>query len=150
MSGLEGIAVQMQPGPGAVPTAALPGLGSGVAAIAYEIAHLLERLVTHGESGAIDLRSLPMTVADRLRLQEFLGSGEVRAEINADGPSVVRETAIPGVWWSEHRNARAELIAELIEVCPVPEILVLSNEELATGSVRLRDRIAALCAAHES
>ncbi len=120
------------------------GLGGGVAAIAYEIASLLERLAAVGERGAIDLLSLPMTVADRLRLQEFLGTGEVRAEIDADGPSVVRETAIPGVWWSEHRNPRGELIAELIEVCPVPEILVLSNDELAAGGLRLRERIAAL------
>ena len=135
---------------GAAPAADSQGLGAGVAAVAYEIAHLLERLVAHGECGAIDLRSLPMTIADRLRLQEFLGSGEVRAEISADGPSVVRETAIPGVWWSEHRNAHAELIAEVIEVCPVPEILVLSKEELATGSSSLRERIATLRAAHES
>ncbi len=148
MSGFHSIGVHVEPA--GVSAASSEGLGGGVAAVAYEIVNLLERLATDGECGAIDLRSLPMTVADRLRLQEFLGSGEVRAEIDADGPSVVRETAIAGVWWSEHRNSRGELVAELIEVCRVPEILVLSQEELVVGGARLRERIAALCAAHES
>lgn len=143
MSGLHGIGVRVE-------STASAGLGSGVAAIACEIANLLESLSADGEPGAIDLRSLPMTVADRLRLQEILGTGEVRATIDADGPSTVRETGIAGVWWTEHRNRQGELLAELIEVCRVPEILVLAQDELAPGARRLRERIAALTAAHDS
>jgi hydrogenase-1 operon protein HyaF len=125
-------------------------LGSGVAAIACEIANLLDRLATDGEPGAIDLRSLPMTTADRLRLQEVLGSGEVQATIDADGRSTARETGISGVWWTEHRNRHDEVLAELIEVCRIPDILVLAHDELAPGAGRLRERIAALVAAPKS
>ena len=144
VSGLDSIGVRVEH------AAALGGLGSGVAAIACEIANLLDHLSASGESGAIDLRSLPMTAADRLRLQEVLGTGEVQATIDADGPSTVRETGIAGVWWTEHRNRHGELLAELIEVCRVPEILVLAQDELAPGARRLRERIAALAAANES
>jgi hydrogenase-1 operon protein HyaF len=117
-------------------------LGSGVAAIACEIANLLDQLVADGEAGAIDLRSLPMTAADRQRLQEVLGSGEVQATIDADGRSSVRETGISGVWWTEHRDRHGEMLAEIIEVCDVPEILVVAHDELAAAGRRLRERIA--------
>ncbi len=120
------------------------GLGSAVVAIAAEIASLVDRLATEGEAGAIDLRSLPMTGADRARLREFLGAGEVRITIDADGLSTVWETATAGVWWAEHRNSEDQLIAELIEVCHVPDILMLDHDALVAGSRRLHERVAAL------
>ena len=144
MSGLKSIGVRVEP------AAVTGGLGSGVAAIAFEIADLLDHLAAAGESGAIDLRSLPMTADDRLRLRELLGTGEVQATVDADGPSTVHETGISGVWWTEHRNAQGQLLAELIEVCRVPEILVLAQEDLSPAARRLRERIAALAAAQES
>lgn len=120
------------------------GLGGAVVAIAAEIASLVDRLATEGEAGAIDLRSLPMTDADRARLREFLGAGEVRMTIDADGLSTVWETATAGVWWAEHRNNEGRLIAELVEVCHVPDILMLDHDALVVGSRRLRERVAAL------
>lgn len=146
MSGLKSIGVRVESTAAAAPPG---GLGSGVAAIAFEIADLLDRLAAAGESGVIDLRSLPMTADDRLRLRDLLGTGEVQATVAADGPSTVRETGISGVWWTEHRNVQGELVAELIEVCRIPEILVLAHEELSPAARRLRERIAALAAAHE-
>jgi hydrogenase-1 operon protein HyaF len=138
VSGLDGIRVRVEL------QASSPGLGGWIVAIAAEIASLLDRLATDAGSGAIDVRSLPMTTADRAQLREFLGAGEVQATIDADGPSTVRETAIPGVWWSEHRNRDGELLAELIEVCRVPEILMPAPDELAGAGRQLRERIATL------
>jgi hydrogenase-1 operon protein HyaF len=137
VSALKSIGVRVEP------AASPAGLGQGVIAIAFEIAGLLDRLTAHGEPGAIDLRSLPMTAEDRRRLQEFLGVGEVQATIDADGPSSVRETGVGGVWWTEHRNGHGEVLAEMIEICRIPEILVLAPEQLAAGARTLRERIAA-------
>ncbi|MEJ1963614.1 MAG: hydrogenase expression/formation C-terminal domain-containing protein [Gammaproteobacteria bacterium] len=137
MSGLESIGVRVER------AAVSEGISSGVAAIATEIASLLDRLAADAEAGAIDLRSLPMTTADRLGLEQLLGPGEVRATIDADGVSTVRETGIAGVWWTEHRNRQGEVLAELIEICRVPEILVLAPDALAPGARLLRERIAA-------
>jgi hypothetical protein len=80
------------------------GLGGGVAAILMELAIRLDRLAKQGESTVIDLRSLPMSTADRLELQESLGNGEVQATLNAEGPSTLRETQFAGIWWIEHRD----------------------------------------------
>ncbi len=138
MSGLDGIRVRVEL------QGSSPGLGGWIVALAAEIASLLDRLSIDGGSGAIDVRSLPMTAADRAQLREFLGTGEVQATIDADGPSTLRETAIPGVWWTEHRNRAGDLLAEQIEVCRIPEILVLAPDELVGAGSRLRERLAAL------
>ena len=118
------------------------GLGPGVTALLYEIADGIERLAADGETGAIDLGSLPLSPLDRERLQQVLGAGEVEATLKVDGLSQIRETGIPGVWWVEHRDARGGLIAELIEFTRIPEILCAAAEDLDRGAAVLRARIA--------
>ena len=117
------------------PQAALSG---NAPALLHEIAALLAALVQEGRSGAIDLRGIPLTPADRTYLSERLGEGEVRAQVSALGPSEVRETAYRGVWWVTHRNAEGELCAELIEVTPMPAILQSDAEELTESLQRLQ------------
>ena len=73
--------------------------------ILTEIHQLLKALSEKGEAGSIDLRSLPMTDADREQLEEILGRGEVRAELELAGVSEVWETAYAGVWWVRHRRS---------------------------------------------
>ena len=113
-------------------------LSGNAAALLHEIATLLADLVQEGRSGAIDLRGIPLTPADRTYLRERLGEGEVRAQVSALGPSEVRETAYRGVWWVTHFNAAGELSAELIEVTALPAILASDTEELAESLQRLR------------
>lgn len=113
-------------------------IGGGVAAILTEIATLLERVAASGEVAAIDLRSLPMSAADRRRLLEALGPGEVEITLRADGDSSIRETGVQGVWWTEHRDRNGALIACYIEIARVPEILPVPEEELRRGAERLR------------
>jgi hydrogenase-1 operon protein HyaF len=125
------------------------GLGGGVTALLTELATLLERFAETQESTAIDLRSLPMGPQDRALLQRALGEGEVRATIDAEGQSTIRETRIGGVWWVEHRDAQGELIAELLEVTRVPAILASAPDEIAAGGRALRRQISAI-AAHAS
>lgn len=114
-------------------------IGGGVAAILTEIAALLEQVAASGEPAAIDLRSLPMSPADREGLAEALGRGEVEIILDAHGESRIRETGVQGVWWTEHRNPEGEIIAACIEIAHVPEILIVPDVELKRGAVRLRD-----------
>jgi len=139
VSRLAEIPVRIEPAAqGAEPCA---GLGGGVAALLAELAALLAGLTDSGRPAAIDLRSLPMSPQDRGELERALGEGEVRATIQADGVSIVRETGISGVWWVEHRNARGELMAELLEVAHVPEILASSVDEVAAAARALQARL---------
>jgi len=136
MSRLSEIAIRIEP------PAAVGGLGGGVTAILSELITLLERLTDSQESGAIDLRSLPMSVDDLAELRRALGEGEVRATLDAEGVSAIRETKVPGVWWVEHRDRHGELMAELIEVTRMPQILMTASEEIATGARLLREQLA--------
>ena len=115
------------------------GLGPGVTALLYEVAGRLERLAETGEADAIDLASLPLNPADRERLEQALGTGEVDATLSVDGISHIRETAIPGVWWVEHRDAGGSVTADLIEIARIPEILCAAD--FGRGADVLRARI---------
>jgi hydrogenase-1 operon protein HyaF len=117
------------------------GLGGGVAAILSELAGLLERLAGGDASATIDLRSLPMSPQDRIELQLALGEGEVRATVNAQGLSNIRETEVSGLWWVEHFDRNGQLVAEMIEVARVPQILASAFDEIAAGARVLRARI---------
>lgn len=110
----------------------------------HEIAALLETLARDGKGGSIDLGSMPMLAGDRAILEEVLGRGEVNAEIDALGPSRIRETAIPGVWWVTHCNAEGDTVADLIEVARVPTILVTPEEDVRDGLQSLREKLASL------
>jgi hypothetical protein len=136
LSRLSDIAIRIEP------PRALGGLGGGVTAILSELLTLLERLEDRQESAAIDLRSLPMSADDLAELRRALGEGEVRATLDAEGISAIRETKVPGVWWVEHRDRHGELMAELIEVTRVPQILMTASEEIATGARLLREQLA--------
>jgi hydrogenase-1 operon protein HyaF len=124
------------------PPLAVGGVGGGVTALLSELITLLERLGASKESAAIDLRSLPMSIDDLAGLRRALGEGEVRATLDAEGLSAIRETKVPGVWWVEHRDRHGELIAELIEVTRMPQILMTAPEEIATGARLLREQLA--------
>jgi hydrogenase-1 operon protein HyaF len=103
-----------------------------------EVARLLEALAVEGRSGAVDLRSLPLTDADRAQLSELLGPGEVTAELDVGGRSTVRETAYAGVWWVTHRGAGDRVASEEIAVCPVPSILVAHPADIAAAARRIQ------------
>jgi hydrogenase-1 operon protein HyaF len=110
--------------------------GNERAVLAEILAHL-QLLAETGATAAIDLLALPLSDADRGWLQETLGHGEVRAEVDAAGVSEVLETAFTGVWWVTHRNADGQTVAELIEITLLPEILRASAADAAHGCGRL-------------
>lgn len=111
--------------------------------ILYEIRHGLQRLSESGEATLIDLHALPFGPGDEERLLALLGHGEVEARIDALGPTQVWETAFPGVWLVDHRNAQGERLALHIEISSVPEILRSQSEDVADALIRLDACIAA-------
>ncbi len=107
-----------------------------------EVGRLLETLAETGETGAIDLRSLPLTEADRDQLETLLGHGEVSIELELAGRSEIWETAYPGAWWIRHRGAADRVASEEIAICPIPEILSAHPADIAAGAQRLQQDLA--------
>ncbi len=143
MSTLGGIPIHVEPA--GTPLVASTR-GAGLGAILSELATLLEALRRTGSEGALDLRSLPLGPDELDRLQRILGWGEVDIRIDANGESRIRETAVSGLWWTEHRDAAGALLAVLIEVARVPNILVPADEDIALAAIQLRVEAAAQCA----
>lgn len=103
----------------------------------HEIRHALERLAAGGEGTVIDMQSLPLAPGEEKRIEEALGQGELRAELDALGPSTIAETAYPGVWLITHRNTENEVIGRLIEVTDIPALLRSQREDIVAGLKKL-------------
>ncbi len=132
MSGLRDIAVTVE-----------PGYRTGnVLPLLHEIRHALERLVSADETTVIDLGSIPLAPGELESLESALGTGEVRAELDALGPSEIRETAFPGVWLITHRNANDEIAGRFIEVTRVPAILASQDPDIRRAVAALGERLA--------
>lgn len=128
MSGLSDIQIQVQS----------PGSDANARAVMNEIAGLLQDLLHRGVGGSIDLHRLPLTLEDHALLDTTLGEGEVRAEIDSLGPTIVEETAISGVWRITHYNEDEGVIADFIEVAFCPEILLSAKEDVSAGLEKIR------------
>lgn len=113
-------------------------------AVLREVAVLLEKLAVNGETGAIDLRGLPLSPGDRGWLQERLGKGEVEIALALVGDSTIRETAFPGVWWVVHRNERGAVESEFIEVARIPELVLAHPDDIEIGLENLKSAISEL------
>lgn len=107
----------------------------------HEIRHALRRL-TNGEEGTvIDLKRLPLAPGEEERIEKTLGKGEVRARVDALGPTVVEETAYPGVWLTTHRNADEAVVARFIEVTRIPELLKSQPADIDAGIAKLESTL---------
>jgi hydrogenase-1 operon protein HyaF len=113
----------------------------------HEIRHALARLADGGEETVIDLRSLPLAPGEEQRIEEALGDGELKAELDALGRSTIVETAYPGVWLVTHWNTDDEVVGRFIEVTRAPALLHSQTEDIAAGLQRL---VAALEATPDS
>ena len=80
-----------------------------------EVLHAVDRLLESGEPTTIDLATLPFGPGELEHLEATLGSGELCATLDSLGTSHIRETAYPGVWWLEHRNAADEVVGRFLE-----------------------------------
>jgi hydrogenase-1 operon protein HyaF len=106
-----------------------------------EVLHAVDRLLETGEPTTIDLAGLPFGPGELEHLEAVLGSGELAATLDALGTSHIRETAYPGVWWLEHRNAADEIVGRYIEITKTPEILSSQEADIIAGRARLEDQL---------
>lgn len=120
-------------------TPCLDNQATGMAlSILAEIGQMLDVLANDQQPGSIDLRSLPLTEADRDELESLLGTGEIKAELELSGQSEIWETAYSGVWWIRHRGAGDKILSEEIAVCSVPEILQTHPVDIEAAARRLQ------------
>lgn len=118
---------------------AAPYLTGNVLPLLNEIRHALELLLATGETTAIDLRGIPMAPGEEDYLLMQLGSGEVRAVIDALGPSEILETRYPGVWLVTHYNAEEDIVARFIEITEIPDLLKSQQDDIRDAMTTLDD-----------
>lgn len=131
---LDNIAIKVEP--------ADPHSVGNIGAIQNEIASRLEALAASGKTSLIDLKSLPFSAGEYEQLRIELGRGEVSARLEAIGISEITETQFPGVWWVTHYNVEGDIIADLLEIAPIPAILPSQPEDVRDGLKRLKQHIA--------
>ena len=107
----------------------------------HEIRHALRRLADGADGTVIDLKRLPLGPGEEERIEETLGIGEVRAEVDALGPTLIQETSYPGVWLITHKNADGVTVARFIEVTYIPELLRSQQADIDAGIDRLQDEL---------
>lgn len=112
-------------------------LTHNVKPLLHEIKHALDNLIESGKTTIIDLRSLPLAPGEEDKILNTLGQGEVRAQLDALGVSVVYETEYPGVWIVTHYNDEQNIISRFIEVTTMPEILCSQTEDIMEAYSRL-------------
>jgi hydrogenase-1 operon protein HyaF len=120
------------------------GLSGNARPLLMEIAEMVRTLLDTGKTAAIDLSALPLTPADKEWLKARLGRGEIHVTLEADGRSTLDETACPGVWWVTHLDGRERIIAEFIEVTPVPDLVKAHPQDMKTGLGYLEEVISQL------
>ena len=89
----------------------------------------------------IDINSLPLAPGEYEALRGMLGQGEVSVRIDAIGPSEIIETHYPGVWWVTHYNVEGDIVSDMLEIAPVPDIVKSQPEDMRAGLARLRTRL---------
>jgi len=106
-----------------------------------QIQHALNQLLTNQVETLIDLQNLPLEPPSLLN---FLGQGEVKAELTTLGKSLVWETAFPGVWVVEHYNPEEILLSRTLEITWIPAILKSPPEDVQTGLTNLQRHLSEL------
>jgi hydrogenase-1 operon protein HyaF len=118
-------------------------LHTGMAqSVLREVAQALDTLAASGTRAAIDLRSLPMTAADRDDLDQALGRGDVAVSLEAAGRSEIWETGFAGIWWVRHFGGDGRVASEVIEITPVPDILAAHPDDIGAALQRLQADLA--------
>jgi len=109
--------------------------------ILHEIRHALGKLLQTGENSIIDLRSIPLAPGEEETIVDTLGRGEVRAHLDALGPSEIIETRFAGVWLVTHYNEENSVIGRFIEITELPDILKSQHEDMASSLNELEEQL---------
>ena len=104
-----------------------------------QLEQALRDLKDGGGGTVIDLGAMPFSQQDEEDLRQQLGKGEVTATLDAFGPTLIQETAVPAIWLIEHKDADGRRLTLHIEVARIPGILVTPEEDIAVGLVALKE-----------
>jgi hydrogenase-1 operon protein HyaF len=107
----------------------------------HEVRHSLERLLASGEETTIDLGSIPLAPGELDKIDDALGTGEVKAMLESLGPSQIYETRFSGVWRITHFNAANEVVGRFIEVTRMPAILFAQDVDVRASLVQLTEKL---------
>lgn len=107
----------------------------------HQIKHAMDNLLDNNINEVIDLRSIPLAPGEEDNLLKILGQGEVKAQLNALGPSEILETQFNGVWLVTHYNDENEIVSRHIEVTYMPEILLSQTMDIRSASQRLSEKL---------
>ncbi len=103
-----------------------------------QVEQALQELVDGGDGTIIDLAAMPFSSRDEEDLRQHLGLGEVSARLDSFGPTEVQETALPGAWLVEHKDAEGRRLTLHLEITRIPQILVTPEEDIVEGLQLLR------------
>jgi hydrogenase-1 operon protein HyaF len=131
MSGLNAIPVRVETGPEDNHRT------ENLKPVLLQIENALRELIEHATETVIDLAAMPFSAQDEDDLRKLLGGGEVSATIDAFGPTLVEETAYPGVWLVEHQDAERRRLTLHLEITRIPKLLVTPRDDLADGLAAL-------------
>jgi hydrogenase-1 operon protein HyaF len=76
---------------------------------------------------------MPLAPGEFDRIEAALGEGEVKATLDALGPSEIRETRYSGVWLVTHRNATNEVMGRYIAIARMPAVLLAQEPDMRRG-----------------
>lgn len=107
----------------------------------HQIKHAMDNLLDNNVNEVIDLRSIPLAPGEEDNLLNILGQGEVKAQLNALGPSEILETQFNGVWLITHYNDENEIVSRHIEVTYMPEIMLSQMQDIQSSSQRLSEKL---------
>ena len=107
----------------------------------HEVRHSLERLLERGEETTIDLGSIPLAPGELDKIDDALGTGEVKAMLESLGPSQIYETRFSGVWRITHFNAANEVVGRFIEVTRMPAVLFAQDVDMRASLVQLTEKL---------
>lgn len=116
-------------------TGNLPGI---LSEIQYALEELLNTKTRQQNTHKIDLRAMPWSVGEEQKLEEILGQGEVKIELNSLGKSIFQETSYSGVWLITHYNEENELISKIVEITYLPDMVLAQQEDIKSALDRLK------------
>ena len=132
MSGLQSIPVKVEA------AAAEAYRTENLKPLLLQLEQALQELIDNGSPTLIDLAAMPFSAQDEQDLRDRLGRGEVSATLDAFGPTLIQETAYPGVWLVEHQDAQQRRLTLHLEVARAPGILLTPQDDLADSLAALR------------
>lgn len=112
-----------------------------VRALLTEISSMLAALINDDTINSIDIHSLPLLPGEHEAIQTILGQGEVNANFNSLGSTIIYETALAGVWWVTHNNENNDCIAETIEITTIPAILESQHDDIEVAYEALQKQL---------